>query len=500
MGTKIKKSVVMVSHLVSADFLSKFIGIAVLAFYARYLSKDDLAVLPVYDMVGAMGAVVFSFGIFPTFVRTLPSLLSSDRAKARAIMVTGIAVIVPGLVCYSVVVAGLAEFISNAFFKEGRYAALIRIMAVGFFAVGVRTITDYLLWSSGRFSRMATVKVVQSLMNALVAAGLLLIWGLKGLVIGLVLRDVTAAALSVFFLGDILFTGPLIIDSPRKLIRESLPYYLESYVLYFKERGDTLIVATFLGPSLLAVYYIARRLYDALLTVFNSVDRVITAGLSGKRQSPAEVEAHLEKVLTAVSQLLLPFVMFCLGMVPLFIRLVAGPRYVAAIIPGAILCLALAVQFTWSPVGRAIFVLRPPMTRFKLSLVEATSLIVWLSALVPLLQVVGVAAARLLAALTIGVTAYVVAGRFVRVNGLGKAFLASAGASVLMGSVMLVGQVLQPKMELAPVFVFGGIVVFLIFTSIFNSGPFYSTLNAILPLKIVDPIRATVFGGRAHSD
>ena len=64
MALQIKKSVLSLVQLVSGDVVAKALGIAVLVFYTRYLTKEHLSLLPIYGMLGGMSTLFFSFGIF----------------------------------------------------------------------------------------------------------------------------------------------------------------------------------------------------------------------------------------------------------------------------------------------------------------------------------------------------------------------------------------------------------------------------------------------------
>ena len=72
-------------------------------------------------------------------------------------------------------------------------------------------------------------------------------------------------------------------DQFSGLLGRSWPFYLESYINYFRSHGDTWFISQLLGLSGLATYYIAKRFFDLAISVFSSLDRVATRSISARR-------------------------------------------------------------------------------------------------------------------------------------------------------------------------------------------------------------------------
>jgi len=251
MAPKLKKSIINVSQLVSGDIFAKLIGMFVLVFYVRYLPKEYLALLPVYGILTGMSTLIFSFGIFPTLVRSLPSMLKENLDEARAMIFTSSIIILGGAGVFASSVFFLSENVSEILLKSHAHSNLIKGMSVGLFAAGIIRVSDYVLWSSSRFSRMTIIKMTNALMTALITVSLVLILGVKGLILGMVIRDITCAFLSLFFLKDIIFTKSLRLYPARKLLKDSFPFYMEAYLFYFKNQKTTRRG----GINLLTIYY-----------------------------------------------------------------------------------------------------------------------------------------------------------------------------------------------------------------------------------------------------
>ncbi len=86
MSLRLGKTMRNVLQLTSANVAVKFIGLLMVAFYARYLTKEA-AWAPTRGS-SALASVVFGLGIHPTLIRNIPPLLETDRAAARGLMYT----------------------------------------------------------------------------------------------------------------------------------------------------------------------------------------------------------------------------------------------------------------------------------------------------------------------------------------------------------------------------------------------------------------------------
>ena len=74
-----------VSSLLSGSVIAKPFGVASTTLFARILSKDEMAIFPVFLMLAGIPNLVLTFGIFSTFMRELPPLFREDEAQARSL-------------------------------------------------------------------------------------------------------------------------------------------------------------------------------------------------------------------------------------------------------------------------------------------------------------------------------------------------------------------------------------------------------------------------------
>lgn len=489
MAFTINKSILSTAQLISGNITAKVIGFFVLMFFARTLSKEHLVIFPIYGMLSELSILVFSFGVFPTFVRSLPSMMIEDRTKARSMILTGSTVILAGTVFFSLFIFVFSDYIAQLILGDAESSELINIMCIGFVAVGCRRITDNILWASSRFHKTALLQIIGAFSRGSLSIGLLLIFGIKGLVLGLVLNDIFCACLALFFLRDIIIGCFSNFYSLRRLISLSLPFYLESYLMYFREYGDNWIISTFLGPAALSVYYIAKTIYLLLFVIYRSVDKVITAKLSSFRQNIEYIEQQITQLLLIISHLAAPFIFFIIGLLPTLIYFIGAGEYAASLIPCIILYIAIMIQFFKIPVGRAIFVVTSPVMRFKITLLETTILLPLLLTLTPIWGITGVAVSRFITNLAGGILQYIILRKVIRVNVPIAQMCFSLLACMSMSVFLFMCQKFHFSLYWMPIYILGGILLFLVVTSVLNGEMFYKTINRVLPLRIEDPVK-----------
>jgi len=259
--------------------------------------------------------------------------------------------------------------------------------------------------------------------------------------------------------------------------------------MYFRSQGDHLIVVSFLGVKLLAVYYIARKIYDSLQTFFDSLDKVVTENLTKERANKKVFEERIYKLFSLNAYFMIPSIFIIIGLIPFFIDLLGGSTCQEAVVPSIILCFTLLVQFYWGiTIGRSIFIFKSSTSRFKLTLVESVFLMLFLLIFTNIIGIVGIALARLLATIFAGVYGYFVIRKIINIKVNIYGTLVSFFSSTLISAVLLIGQSIDANYFYIPLYLAFGILIFLVLIHVRISSEYYSALNSFLPIHIQDPI------------
>jgi len=482
MSSKIPKILQDISKLISGSIVSKIIGLFVLAFYARVLSKEEMAVFPVYMMLSGLASLLFSFGIMPNMIKQLPTMFKSNIDEARRLIFTSGAIILLGTVLVSGFVYHFSLFIDDLLLDGKMQPILIQIMTVGFISLSISNVAEQILWASGRFGAKSVLVVSESLIRPCFTISLFLFFGVKGLVAGLVLAQSVKAALALYCCKDILLGKFPGFFSPTRLLRLSLPFYLESYLMYFRREGDSWLVSTLLGPASLSTYYIAKTIYNSFRMLYSSVDQVITRKLAGLKDNIELLWNKVRDIHMVISLFSIPLVFLAITLLPLAINIIAGDKYKNAFLPAMFLLLALLVDFQRISISRSIFVCLSPMARFKVTVVDTVILLPVLFLLGWKFNCPGVAAARFVSQFLGGVYGYMFLSRKTSFSLEYKqvVILLMACLTALFGVYMLYYFIDAPnnlifaRMLIAPAWLIIAVIIFLIIARI--TGESLSTL------------------------
>jgi O-antigen/teichoic acid export membrane protein len=476
-------------QLTSANIITKIFGLISLGFFTRYLSNEQLAFLPVYGMLEALSYVLLGFGLQPTIIRRLPALLETDMAGAGWLIRTSTRILIIGPAMYCIGVFLLAEPLAAKLLGNPASASLIRLTAVGSFFFAWRNVCHYLLWSASRFDKIAIVRSVNAIGRAVLGVLGLMFGGILGLAIGLVLSDALTLMLILGYSRAMLQipAGPG--PSSLRLIRDSIPFYFESYLTYLRGQGDNWIVAYTLGPAAMGVYFVAMRFPMLLMMMVESLDKVITTGLSRRRKDITAIGSFVNELISHMVTISVPSIFLMIALMPFLTRFVAGPGFEGAVLPAMILCAMQLVRILAVPTHRGVFVVRPPMARVMITVVESIFLVGSLFLLIPVFAVTGVAVGRFIAALAMLVGSFVALKGHLVVRFPWHRLAVSTVISTAMAAVILVGTSSLNNVLLAALITLAGVVVFFILTWLFQAEAFITALEKMLPIDLAGPLR-----------
>ena len=459
--------------LFSANLLTKVIGFAALIFYVRYLSKEELSFIAYYEMLGGMGTLFFGFGILPTFVRELPEKLRKDFHEAKKFINTGSIILISGVILFSVLVFILSTEISVLLTQNSKNSYLFKLISIGVLFSGIQTITSNLFWVSSRFSQLALINTINPLLKHSLSIPLVIMFGIKGLLIGLIINSGFRLIISAFLLRDIIFKDISIFHSPFKLLKESFPFYLESYLMYFRSQGDNWIVSTYLGINTLATYYVARKVYFLFNMVMKSAGKIITTRLGEVKNENIKVSLRTNEIEIFLLKFAAPGFLFVIGVIPSLIWSIGGEKYVVAIVPCLLLSLSALFDLLFVPYKRAVFFIRLPLIRFKLTLLESISLISLLIILTPLLNLTGIALSRAFGALISGFLAILFIKERVKIDISTKLIVESLILPLVSICVLLILQFFYLNIYFLFLYVSISILIFVTCSHIIESDIYY---------------------------
>ncbi len=390
-----------VLKLLSGTFVAKLIAMASITIFARILSKHEMAVFPAYFMLTGLSCLVLTLGIFSLFTRDIPSLLQrGEIVQMRSLAVTGSALIILGTIPVILFSLLFGDTIAALVFRDAHDGWIIRLMAPGFLAAAISQIAEYVMWGRGQFGATSLVQMFQSFLRPVGTLTFYFWLGFPGVILGLVAAEFISAGAGIWCIRDVLI-GPLPPIYPiRKLVSESMPFYIGNYLTYFRGDGDSLFVTALLGPGALAEYYIAKILYTNAFLLMTAVDKVAVQRLARFVGTPAFLDT-VRNLHVQISEVLIPFSLLLIALAPGLMAVIGGSRYAGATWPAIVLLTAMLIQFIGVSYNRAIYVALPGKTRLKFTAIETLIVIISTSVLAPLAGIIGAAFSRVVAAVGI---------------------------------------------------------------------------------------------------
>lgn len=483
------KSLKDFSYLVSSNAFLKIMGIVSVMVFTRYLEKEEIALIPLFVMVETFSTQVFSFGVLHTLVREVPHLLNKNKVRdVHSYIANCLVIIVPGILLFSFLFYAFSDAIAYFFFAEYTFVPHLELMAVGVFFAGINKAFSYVYWCLSRFQQESKRMVLVGILRIATGITFVILWGAYGLIASYVLTSFINTIVYVYNLKDVLVIKSFSFYRLKNLIKESVPFYLEGYVVFFRAEGDQFFVASMLGPEAMAIYYIAKKPQEVLVSFFYSLDRVLTTSLAKLKAHKEQFNNKINSIITLNNYLLFPLIFIAIGITPFLIEIVAGKGYEAAVVPSIVLLLWLLIQVSWKTVlGKSVFILKPGVVRLKVNFVETVSLLVMMVLLGNFFGLLGMVAGRVFAALVGGICCYYFVKNDISIHIDTKNTALLLLFNTCMSLLLLGTQYFSSSNILFGLSFLLSLLLFLFLVNRTISGRFYEVVNSVSPIKIIDP-------------
>jgi O-antigen/teichoic acid export membrane protein len=279
------------------------------------------------------------------------------------------------------------------------HANLIILMLVYTLFFSIITLFKSTLQALYLFGKMATVTLISIIVSRTTAVILATLnMGLDGVLIGYITGSLVALAVAACFLrGKLPKTTHN--ASLKPILKFSLPLFLSSLtLLILNQAGIVVITAMTTDYSLTGVYYIALNSVAVLSIVWIPITTTIFPALSAKHglKKPEDITNILKTSSRYLIYIILPS---CLGLAaisPTALAFFYGQDYLPGAIPLSILSVATIIIALYSLFTTALTAIGKTTQILKINVILAVSTVAMLSTIVPFLQIVGAALARLI--------------------------------------------------------------------------------------------------------
>jgi len=447
------------SKLLGAQFVVALVSIALSAWLIRKVPPSDLALWPVAIGLGGVISALGSFGMGDFFVRVIPKLLAQGKKEeAGAVLKTGIGFNLLGCSAAAVGLYLAAEPAAKLFLHDSQQASMVQLLAGVAVFVALRERLGWALQAVEEFGKVAILKVFVDVGRLPIMVALFIAYGLKGLLIGLMIVPMAATLLSLWWLRRHMFVSWRF-ASPRQVLGIAWPYYGVSLTSLAAGRAQYLLVGMLATPVALASYFVANKFAGYLQYFGKFAIAAVTPKLSQKGAMGAEeAERAIRKCTRYMALGLLPLHAGVAVLAWPLIRLYAGRQYSDAGTVLAVLAIALLFQMVFKLFRVGVQVLGKPWHLLALSIIQGLVNPGAFILLVPAFGALGAAVANLGTFVVMTVFAAGVLSSTLRLQVDARAITVGGGATLAMGLSIGLLQVAMPNWDHKAILAFGVLV------------------------------------------
>jgi len=231
-----------------------------LTYFARVFSKQEMALYAFVTMLSGWNQLLAGLGLGTLAAKDVPYMLASNQEQKAKSLITSVVVYrMYSVALIALVFFALAGALTKLSFGSVQYAGIVRLLVLISFIMSVRATFSEVQVALQRFQTRAFLTAATNLGQRIFCVFGFLLFGLYGFFMGFLLATIIGA----------IFTY---LDVHKYLCRQVLPFrevfkQSRSYMGLDLMRGaldqvDRPIVAFFIGAETLAVYYIAKRIFD----------------------------------------------------------------------------------------------------------------------------------------------------------------------------------------------------------------------------------------------
>jgi len=448
----IKSSLQLLMGQISTNVLT--IGFTI--FFAHVLSKKEYSVIAIFAIFLWLANMLSNFGLETNCLREVPGLIKKGSHRQAAAMLKTTVV---NRFCWSLLIAivlyMLSDNLAGLFFKDPEFSGTIRVMSIGVLFGSLNNSFELLGQSLKLFNRIALIKFINALIYCLTAISLYFLLGYKGWVIGFSWSRIAGVVLYAIIFYKWLKMPSGFFPWPA-LVRKSFPFYLRGYVRFGFLRLDQLAIGIFMTPSVLATYFIAKRLTSTISMIIDVVGRPLFVKVAELNSIGKEKAAEALGIISRYNSFL--FVPICMGMIAFghpLLELYGGSKYLNAYPLLIILCLANLVTGVGNGVYiSGVLIMGTPSQTLMVDAVGCLANTLFLLVFVSLLAVTGVAISVLLSTVASMLTAYLILNNQIRINFQTGSFIRIFTATCILSTIAIAVQNVRGGIIMIPVYVF----------------------------------------------
>jgi len=363
------------------------------------LTQTDIGTLSILSFLASTFSLLTVIALPTALVKFTSEKLGKNQKEEAAATQKTITKTVITLSITGLAVAILSsQLISQCFWNNTEYLIILIINFTYAFLSNLIGLCRSTLHALSLFGKMATITITYIISSRIIAIILALLnMGVTGVIIGYIIGAIIALTVAVTFLhGKLQKTTKT--TSLKPLLRFSFPLFLGSVTGIILNWADIVIITSLTRDlSLTGVYGIVVNSAGTLTILYMAMTTTIFPTLSAHHglKKPENISKTIKTTSRYIIYIIFPS---CIGLAiiaPTALTFFYGPSYAKGAIPLAILSITTIITALASLFTTTLTAIGKTGQQLKINIIAATSLILALTAFVPLLQTTGAALARL---------------------------------------------------------------------------------------------------------
>ncbi len=397
------------------------------------LTPTDLGVLSVLSFISS--TLLLSTLALPTALTKFVSehLGRNELQKAASVQQTVTRTVsmlsLGGLIVATILSSSLSQY----FWGTAERFQLIILISISALFMNLILVYKSRLQALRLFGKMAFVTITFILSSRIIAVVLALQdFGVSGVILGYIIGSFIGLIVAITFTRG-KFPNPDNKTPIKPLLQFSLPLFLGSLALLVLSQADIVILASVTADyALVGIYSIAVRSLSALSVIWHPIMVTMFPIVSARfgLQDQKGVGNVVKMMSRYLSYTIIPSCIVLSVVAPTALNVFYGPDYVSGATVLSILAISVIVSALFTLVTTTLTAIGKTKHVLQINLVSATSVVVLLLSLVPLLGIIGAAITRLVVQVISLILAAYMLKRYVSVQldreALWKSTLASA--------------------------------------------------------------------------
>ena len=238
-------------------------------------SKLELSSIAILSTISGLSNMASALGLTNTLFQRVPNLLKTkDVSKVSGLLHLLLWIPLMASILIGLILAYFAVPVSQVFFKTPSYGSVVMVIACGVVASRLYESCYFSLQVLDQFGRLSIFRTVNDILTRIFALIAYFYYGIIGFLITLILGQLIISVVAILWMYSILRVKP-IVENWKELFSYSMPFYGYGFLNFATTQGDQFLIGVFLTPELLATYYIARRFFDYLYILIDTILRPV---------------------------------------------------------------------------------------------------------------------------------------------------------------------------------------------------------------------------------